>query len=166
MLEISNIRENKENVIAALAKRGLDVSSTIDKILSLDDERKTTQNQVDGILAEINRLSKEIGKLMQAGDHDGGNKMKGLVAELKDSVKDKEIRQNEVEEGIKTLLYTIPNAPNMRVPNGRSANDNENIFENQVTVSLPGSAMPHWDLAKKYDLIDFIKAKEPNYNAL
>jgi len=155
MLEISNIRENKENVIAALAKRGLDVSSTIDKILSLDDERKTTQNQVDGILAEINRLSKEIGKLMQAGDHDGGNKMKGLVAELKDSVKDKEIRQNEVEEGIKTLLYTIPNAPNMRVPNGRSANDNENIFENQVTVSLPGSAMPHWDLAKKYDLIDF-----------
>ncbi len=155
MLEISNIRDNTANIIAALKKRGLDVSATISKILTLDDERKANQNQVDGILAEVNRLSKEIGKLMQAGDHQGGNKMKELVAELKESVKDKETRQTEVEEGIRTLLYTIPNTPNTRVPNGKTPEDNENIFENKVNINLPANAVPHWDLVKKHDLIDF-----------
>ncbi len=155
MLEITAIRENQENILTGLAKRGLDVKNTIQEIIGLDDERKANQNQIDSTLAETNRLSKEIGKMMQAGDRDGGEKMKYLVAELKESIKTKEARQTEVENTIKQLLYTIPNVPAPIVPNGRSAEDNETIFENNLSVSLPDNSMPHWDLVKKYDLIDF-----------
>lgn len=155
MLEISNIRDQKEKILTGLKKRGIDATATLDNILHLDDERKSNQNVIDNTLAEINRLSKEIGKLMQSGDREGGDKMKQQVAELKDAIKDKEVRQTEVESGIRTLLYTVPNVPVEQVPNGRSADDNENIYEKKVTVNLPAGAQPHWELTKKFDLIDF-----------
>ncbi|MES2629755.1 MAG: serine--tRNA ligase [Bacteroidota bacterium] len=155
MLEISNIRDQRERIITGLKKRGIDANPTLDAIIKLDDERKANQNVVDNTLAEINRLSKEIGKLMQAGDRQGGDNMKHLVAELKENSKDKESRQVELESEIKTLLYTLPNAPAELVPNGRSAEENINIHEKKVEVTLPSNAQPHWELTKKYDLIDF-----------
>lgn len=155
MLEISNIRDQKDRILNGLRKRGIDAQNTLDNILSLDDERKTNQNVIDGTLAEINKLSKEIGQLMQSGNREAGDKMKSQVASLKDAIKDKEVRQAEVENGIRSLLYTIPNVPVEQVPNGRSADDNENVFEKKVEVKLPANAQPHWELTKKFDLIDF-----------
>ncbi len=155
MLEISSIRDQKDKILTGLKKRGIDATSTLTNIITLDEERKSNQNTIDGTLAEINAISKEIGKLMQSGDREGGEKMKHQVASLKDAIKDKEVRQVEVEAEIKALLYTIPNVPAEQVPNGRSADDNQNIYEKKVEVTLPSNAQPHWELTKKFDLIDF-----------
>lgn len=155
MLEINSIREQRERILTGLGKRGQDHAATLTNILSLDDERKSSQNLIDNTLAEINRLSKEIGKFMQAGDHASGNQMKQQVADLKESIKEKELRLAEVETEIRSLLYTIPNVPHQIVPSGRSAEDNHEVYNNGLKISLHENAVPHWELTKKFDLIDF-----------
>ncbi|HEX4887656.1 MAG TPA: serine--tRNA ligase [Luteibaculaceae bacterium] len=155
MLELTAIREQRAELINRLSKRGLSVESTLNQIIQLDDERKSNQHIIDNTLAELNKLSKEIGKLMQGGDKAGAEALKQTVASLKESIKDTEARQEVVAGEIRQLLYTIPNAPVHEVPQGRSAADNHTVYENALPVTLPEGALPHWELAKKYDLIDF-----------
>lgn len=155
MLELTAIREQRAELINRLSKRGLSVESTLNQIIQLDDERKSNQHIIDNTLAELNKLSKEIGKLMQGGDKAGAEALKQTVASLKESIKHTEARQEVVAGEIRQLLYTIPNAPVHEVPQGRSAADNHTVYENALPVTLHEGALPHWELAKKYDLIDF-----------
>jgi seryl-tRNA synthetase len=155
MLQVANIRDNKDKIIAGLAKRNKDFSAQIEEIIKLDDQRKKTQSDLDNNLAEANKLSKEIGELMKSGKRDEAEGMKAKVAALKETSKALEITLAEVEEVQKQLLYLIPNVPNEIVPTGKTADDNLEVYIWGNKPALAGEKKPHWDLIEEYDLIDF-----------
>jgi len=155
MLEVKNIRDHKEAFVNALAKRNFDASELLDKVLSLDELRRTTQRELDDVLAKSNAISKEIGMLFKSGKGQEANALKAQTGELKEKSKalseQMETAQNELNE----LLYQIPNIPNDLVPDGQSEDDNEVVFNEGDIPKLDDDALPHWELAKKYDIIDF-----------
>ncbi len=155
MLEVTNIRENKEKYIKALAKRGIDAASTMEEVLNLDEERRSSQAQLDAILAQSNSYSKEIGKLFQSGETQKATELKEKTVELKESSKQLNEQMLAAAEKLQQLLYTLPNIPNDLVPAGTDENDNEEIYNEGEIPKLDEGALPHWELAKKYDLIDF-----------
>jgi seryl-tRNA synthetase len=155
MLQVNFIRENKERVLAGLAKRNKDFSAQIDEILALDDARKKAQNELDNNLAEANKLSKEIGEMFKSGRKDDAEGLKPRVAELKEAAKGLEETLSKTEEAQKQLLYQIPNVPNEIVPNGKTADDNVETFIWGNKPELGSHNKPHWDLINEYDLIDF-----------
>jgi seryl-tRNA synthetase len=155
MLQVATIRENKEKILAGLAKRNKDFSSQIEEILTLDEKRKKMQNELDNNLAEANKLSKEIGDLFKSGKRDEADAMKPRVAALKEASKELESTLVEVEESQKQLLYQIPNVPNEIVPNGKTADDNVEIYIWGEKPQLTDAKKPHWELIEDYDLIDF-----------
>ncbi|SRX52734.1 serine--tRNA ligase [Aequorivita sp. CIP111184] len=155
MLEVTNIRENKEKYIKALAKRGIDAASTMEEILNLDEERRSSQAQLDEVLAQSNSYSKEIGKLFQSGETQKANELKEKTVELKESSKQLNDQMLAAAEKLQQLLYTLPNIPNDLVPAGTDENDNEEVYKEGDIPKLVEGALPHWELAKKYDLIDF-----------
>ena len=155
MLQIAFIRENQEKVIQALAKRNLDAKSTVEEVVELDERRRATQVELDNILAESNKLSKDIGEMMKAGE-----KAKAAILKEKTvSNKEKSKKLAETAEAIAAelteKLYTLPNLPADIVPQGKSADDNLNVFEAGEVPVLHEGAQPHWELVKKYDIIDF-----------
>jgi seryl-tRNA synthetase len=156
MLQVSYIIENKEKVIEGLKKRNFaDISETIDEVIALDGKRKTTQTTLDQNLAEANLISKEIGALMKAGKRDEADLVKARTTEIKASNKDlSELLENTKQELIKAL-YNIPNIPVEAVPFGNSDEDNEEVSRHGELPELYEGAVPHWDLIKKYDIIDF-----------
>ncbi len=154
MLLLNDIRENKEKFILALAKRGLDVSSVFEEIIQTDEVRRSTQARLDEILSQSNNYSKEIGNLFKSGEAAKANELKEKTVELKDMSKDLADKLNEAEEKLKELLYTIPNVPFDLVPAGNDENDNQEIFKEGDIPVLLENALPHWELAKKYDIID------------
>jgi seryl-tRNA synthetase len=155
MLDVRFVREQREEVVARLQKRNLPADQLINDLIRLDDDRRAAQQQSDAILSEMNALSKEIGDLFKAGKVQEANERKAKTAELKELSKQLEEKQREAELRLADLLYTIPNAPHASVPGGKSAEENELIREGGHKPSLSADALPHWEIASKYALIDF-----------
>lgn len=155
MLTLKYITENTDDVITRLAKKHFDGTEIIAKVIELDTLRKSTQTQLDKASAEMNNLSKEIGMLFKQAKQDEANRAKEKTAELKDTIKTLGERQNDVEQQLHELLVQIPNLPHESVPEGKMAEDNVVERSGGSMPELGENALPHWDLAKKYDLIDF-----------
>ncbi|MFT0713649.1 serine--tRNA ligase [Flagellimonas lutimaris] len=155
MLQIQNIRENKESIISALKKRNIDAAPMISKVLELDEKRRSIQTELDATLAESNKLSKEIGILFKTGKAQEANVLKDKTAGLKEASKKLGEDLNTTAEELQQQLYLIPNVPHESVPAGNSEDDNEEIFKEGDIPTLSEEALPHWELAKKYDIIDF-----------
>ncbi len=155
MLQVSNIAEHKEAYIQALKKRNYDASEIFEQVLNLDETRRTTQAQLDDTLASSNKLSKEIGLLFKNGEHQKANLLKEKTGRLKEESKELSEKLNKTVEELQDLMYTIPNIPHGSVPAGVSEEDNEEIFRDGDIPKLAEGSMPHWELAKKYDIIDF-----------
>ncbi|QXP56252.1 serine--tRNA ligase [Cellulophaga sp. HaHa_2_95] len=155
MLQLNVIRENKDAIIQALKKRNSDAASLIDSVLVLDEKRRATQTQLDKTLADSNKLSKEIGILYKSGKTQEANALKEETANLKESSKDLTEELNTIATELQQALYLIPNVPHDSVPTGKSEEDNEEIFKEGAIPVLADGALPHWELAKKYDIIDF-----------
>ena len=155
MLQVNEIRENKEKFIQALSKRGFDASIIFDDVLQTDELRKITQAKLDETLAQSNSFSKEIGLLYKNGETQKATLLKEKTYQLKEESKKLTETLNNTLEKLQTLLFTIPNIPNDLVPAGTDENDNEEIFKEGEIPILAEGALPHWELAKKYDLIDF-----------
>jgi seryl-tRNA synthetase len=155
MLQVPFIKENKNLVIERLAKRNIDASKMIDEVISFDEDRKRIQTELDNTLAESNSLSKEIGNLYKSGEAQKANLLKEKTSQLKEKTKELSDSLNAKVEALNQLLYKIPNVPHESVPNGNSDEDNEEIFREGDIPVLHDEAIPHWELAKKYDIIDF-----------
>lgn len=156
MLTIKLITENTDAVIRGLEKKHFKgAQETIAKVLELNDKRRSTQNELDKNLAEINATSKSIGQLMKAGQKEEAEAAKQRVAEIKETSKALQAAMDQAAADLQALLYTIPNIPYEEVPEGASAEDNVVEKMGGMETELPKDALPHWELAKKYDLIDF-----------
>ena len=155
MLQVPFIRENKELVIERLAKRNIDATQMIQDVISFDEDRRRIQTELDNTLAESNVLSKEIGDLFKSGEVQKANLLKEKTSQLKETSKALAEALNDKSDALNELLYKIPNVPNELVPRGNSEQDNEVIFKEGDIPVLHEDALPHWELAKKYDIIDF-----------
>lgn len=156
MLQVAFIRENKETVLKGLAKRHFkDAEILIDKIISTDENRRAKQSELDAVLAESNTLSKEIGQLMKSGETIKAEELKLKTVQLREQSKELTDKLNEIADALNELLYLVPNIPSEKVPHGKTPEDNEVVFEHGKIPILHKNALPHWELAKKYDIIDF-----------
>ena len=155
MLEITRIRTEKEAIIEGLKKRNLDVTETLDQILAADANWRSAKTSLESISAELNNLAKEIGDLFKQGKQEEANAAKAKTADLKVNETELKAKVDEYEKEITQLLYTIPNVPNELVPAGKNELDNETVYEHGEKRTYDFEPLPHWDLAKKYDLIDF-----------
>ncbi|WP_304140654.1 serine--tRNA ligase [Mesoflavibacter zeaxanthinifaciens] len=155
MLQLPFIRENKEAVIKRLAVRNIDAKPLVDQVIILDEERRALQTQLDNVLAESNSISKEIGMLFKSGKAEEANALKAKTGDLKESSKTLSEQLNQKADALNQLLYQIPNVPHDSVPSGNTDEDNEEIYKEGDIPQLHSEALPHWELAKKYDIIDF-----------
>ena len=155
MLQVAFIRENKDAVINGLAKRNIDATEMINDVIALDEDRRNLQTQLDNSKAESNSLSKEIGNLFKSGEVQKANVLKEKTTQLKETVKTLEQELNEKADALNELLYKIPNVPNEIVPAGNTDEDNEEVYREGDIPTLFEGALPHWEIAKKYDIIDF-----------
>ena len=156
MLQVQFIRENKQTVLDGLAKRDFANAETIiNEVLNTDETRRATQVSLDNILAESNKISKEIGSLFKSGEIQKANLLKEKTGQLKEESKQLTEALNTASDKLQDLLYQIPNVPHASVKAGKSEEDNEKIFSEGIIPELGENALPHWELAKKYDIIDF-----------
>ena len=156
MLQVPYLRENKEAAITGLAKRNnLDARERVDQIIALDDMRKSVQTELDSKLARANQIAREIGELFKSGKAAEANVLKEETATIKEESKNLEGKLAEAEEAIRQILYTIPNVPAAAIPFGRGPEENVTVESHGEIPVLHADAQPHWDLAKKYDIIDF-----------
>ncbi len=156
MLTIKQITENTDEVIRGLEKKHFkDAKQVIAQVVEMNNKRRSAQNSLDKNLAEVNSLSKTIGSLMKEGKKEEAEKAKARVAEIKESNKSLQEEMDSATADLQTILYTIPNVPYAEVPEGFGAEDNVVEKTEGVIPELPADALPHWELAKKYDLIDF-----------
>jgi seryl-tRNA synthetase len=155
MLQIGFIRENQEKVIKALAKRNIDAKATVDEVVQLDEKRRSTQVELDNILSESNKLSKDIGDLMKAGEKSKATILKEKTVILKEKSKDLAEKADSLANELLEKLYTLPNLPADIVPEGKTPEENVNVFQEGAIPVLHEGAQPHWELVKKYDIIDF-----------
>lgn len=158
MLEIGNIRENKERILAGLRKKNASSEQIdlVDKIISEDDKRKSIQTQLDNMLSKTNKLSDEIGTLFKSGKAAEANALKSEVAMLKEDSKSLDIQLKVIKEGLEEMIIQLPNTPHESVPAGLKPEDNE-VFQawDKPLPELGADALPHWELAEKYNLISF-----------
>ena len=155
MLQVGFIRDHKEEVISRLSKRIDDPEKIVNDILSLDISRRDTQTQLDNISSELNIISKEIGILFKSGQSKKATVLKQKTQDLKEQKSVLTKLLNNTTTNLNNLLYQTPNLPHSLVPKGNSDKDNEEVFRSGKTPDLNDDALPHWELAKKYDLIDF-----------
>lgn len=155
MLTLKFIHENKQQITERLKVKNFDASEIIEQITELDVERKSTQKQLDSNLAESKTISKKIGQLFKEKKIDAANKAKLRTSELKENTKELNQKLNDIQNRLQELLVQIPNIPHDSVPEGKTEEDNELIREGGTSRELPTGAIPHWDLIKKYDIIDF-----------
>lgn len=156
MLQLNFIKENKDLTIAGLERKYFkNAAETVEQVLSLDQNRKDTQLELDNTLAQSNNLAKEIGGLMKEGKKEEAEAIKGKTAELKAASKNLEEKLKELEVSLQDVLITMPNLPHESVPAGRTPEENLNIFSLGDIPKLHADAQPHWELIKKYDIIDF-----------
>ena len=155
MLQISYIRENKDLVINGLKKRHFKELELVEEAIALDEQRRLIQTKLDNALAESNKLSKEIGTLMKEGKRQEAEVAKAQTADLKEQIKQYSASLEETVNSLNDILYRIPNIPNTIVPEGKTAEDNLTVFQAGEVPHLFEGALPHWELAKKYNIIDF-----------
>ncbi len=155
MLTLNRIREERDYIIESLKVKNFDASRIIDKVIELDKDRRETKQKSDNLQAEMNALSKEIGKLFGQGKQDEANKAKEATGKLKETIKELGARLNEIETQLNEELVQIPNIPHKSVSPGKGEEDNVKVSEGGKMPEMIENALPHWDLAKKYDLIDF-----------
>ena len=156
MLQVQFIKNNLNLVLEGLSKRNFaNAEQIIESVLKLDETRKKTQVLLDNTLAESNVLSKEIGLLYQSGEVQKATLVKEKTSHLKHQSKNLNDQLNEISKNLQELLFQIPNIPHQSVVSGVSENDNEEIFRDGEIPKLFEGALPHWELAKKYDIIDF-----------
>jgi len=155
MLQLQAIREHKDEMITAFKKRNIDGSALLEEVIQLDEKRRAAQTRLDSVLAESNSLSKEIGMLYKSGKAEEASGLKEKTATLKEESKQFSDELTTIADALQTLLYQIPNVPHSSVPAGSSETDNEEIFSEGEIPELITDALPHWELAKKYDIIDF-----------
>lgn len=156
MLTLKLISEEKERVVKGLEKKHFDnARDVIENVLTVDKRRRTAQTELDKNKQEANQLSKQVGELMRNGDKGRADEIKKTVANLKAAAKTIQEEMETTEADLRNLLYTIPNIPNDDVPEGKDAEDNVVVKEGGVMPNLPADALCHWDLCKKYNLIDF-----------
>lgn len=155
MLKLTYITDNKEEVIERLSKKGFNDVSLVEHVIELNERRKTTQSQSDSLSAELNSLSKQIGQLFKTGKQADAESLKAKTTTLKEDIKRAGEKLSDIEQNIQKILVQIPNLPHSTVPIGKSAENNLIEKEGGIIPTLPLDALPHWELAKKYDLIDF-----------
>ena len=155
MLQVNFLRENKERVLQGLQKRNFKQLDLVEEAISTDDERKKFQFELDQNLAEMNKISKEIGILMKEGKKEEAEAAKSKTAEFKENSQNLQQKLKDTEARLLEILYLIPNVPYEKVVAGTSADDNEIIYQSHDVEGLGEGAIPHWELAKKYNLIDF-----------
>ena len=155
MLTIKQLTDNSEEVLKKLAKKHFFDKEIIEKIIALDQNRRENQTTTDGLQANMNQFSKDIGILFQQGKAAEANELKAKTTELKEQIKTHIDLQNSIEKELNELLVLVPNLPHDSVPEGKRAEDNQIDKSGGKMPNLPENALPHWDLAKKYDLIDF-----------
>ncbi|MDR6968948.1 seryl-tRNA synthetase [Flavobacterium arsenatis] len=155
MLQIAFIRENQEKVITALAKRNMDAKELVAEVVAIDENRRAVQAEMDNALAESNKLSKDIGDLMKTGEKAKAEILKLKNVGLKETSKNASERLETLANDLLQKMYLLPNLPADIVPAGKSADDNLNVFESGEIPVLHDGALPHWDLIKKYDIVDF-----------
>ncbi len=155
MLQVNYIRENRDAVLDRLAVRNFKQVHLVDEIISTDEDRRQTQSKLDALSAEANAGAKQIGEWMRTGKQAEAQELKSSIAGLKEQVKTLGDRLTELETSLQGLLVLLPNLPHASVAAGTTAEDNETIFEHGAKPDLPPTAIPHWELATKYDIIDF-----------
>ena len=156
MLQVQFIRDHKETVLKGLAKRNFEnAESIIEEVLSADEKRRATQVSLDNTLAESNKISKEIGAFFKSGEIQKASLLKEKTGQLKEQSKALSDALNEHTTTLQSLLFQIPNIPHTSVKAGNSEDDNERIFSEGTIPNLGKNALPHWELAKKYNIIDF-----------
>jgi seryl-tRNA synthetase len=155
MLVLQTIRENPERVVNLLSLKNFDAKEIIQAILLLDDRRKETQKLLDDNLAQSNSIAREIGILLKAGKAEEAGRLKSKTAELKEMARELSTTFETAKKELEDALVKVPNLPHPSIPPGKTPEDNEIVHEEGVIPVLPGTAVPHWDLASKYDLIDF-----------
>jgi len=156
MLLVNDIRNNKKSVIDGLLKRNIkDPLLLVDQVLDLDDQRKRNQSELDSNLEESNAMAKQIGILIKEGRKDEANRVKSRSAKNKQVVKTLSEDLNNIQNKLRDNLYDIPNVPNAKVPAGNTEEDNVVIYQSGNEPELAEGSLPHWDLIKKYDIIDF-----------
>ena len=155
MLQVAFLRAHKEDIINRLQKRNIDASEMVNNAILFDEERRALQTKLDNAKSESNIISKEIGILFKSGEVQKANVLKEKTTQLKEDTKELEQELNGKVEALNNLLYTIPNIPNTIVPSGNTDEDNEEVYREGDIPTLFDGALPHWELAKKYDIIDF-----------
>ncbi|MFN8417059.1 MAG: serine--tRNA ligase [Cytophagaceae bacterium] len=156
MLTLSLLKENKDLVISGLKKKYVaDPEGQVDHILAVDGQRRSVQFELDGILADSNQKAKLIGELMKTGKKEEAEKLKAEAAAARDTSKTLQDKLNELEKEVQALLVKLPNLPHHSVPEGRTPEENIVVLEKGDKPSLTDKALPHWDLIKKLDIIDF-----------
>ncbi|MBN2637937.1 MAG: serine--tRNA ligase [Bacteroidales bacterium] len=155
MLELQTIRENRAFVIERLAVKNLDAVATVDEIIALDQERRNLQKELDDTLALSNKLAKEIGQYFKSGQKEKAEEAKKETSELKVKSKSLSDELDQIVERLNGRLVELPNMPHESVPTGKSADDNEKVHEEGTIPTMDEDALPHWELADKYQIIDF-----------
>jgi len=155
MLQVSYIRDNREQVLERLAVKNFKQPQLVDEIIQLDEKRRITQNQMDTVSAQANAAAKQIGELMRNGKKDEAEAVKANTSALKEEIKKLSDTLSVTEEELQQKIVLLPNLPHTSVPKGLTPEENEIVLENGEKPNLPGTALPHWELATKYNLIDF-----------
>ncbi len=155
MLQVNYIREHKEEVLEGLAVKNFKQPELVEEILKLDEQRRQTQTQADSLLAEANAAAKQIGEFMRQGKKDEAEALKAQSIANKDAQKNLSDQLEAIEQALLNQLLVLPNLPHSSVPLGKTPEENETVLEQGSKPSLPETALPHWELAAKYDIIDF-----------
>ena len=155
MLQVNFIRENKEEVITRLAKKNFEATAIVELVVELDEKRRNTQAELDNLLAESNKLSKDIGEMMKSGEKAKAEILKEKTTQIRENSKTLNESLNAIANQLQDELYKLPNLPAEIVPFGKTPEENLNVFEEGDIPKLHEGALPHWELAKKYDIIDF-----------
>ncbi|OYT13397.1 MAG: serine--tRNA ligase [Bacteroidetes bacterium 4572_114] len=155
MLQIGFIRENSETVISRLKIKNFDAAALVARILETDEKRRQAQTQLDQYLAEANKIAKSIGQLFSQGKKDEANKMRSRSAEIKTQTKALSSDLEKYSSALHELVVQLPNLPHISVPPGKSSDDNEIIYQEGDINEKGDTDLPHWDLAKKHNIIDF-----------
>jgi seryl-tRNA synthetase len=155
MLQIAYIRENKEDVIKRLGKRNIDATELVESVITLDENKRSLQVELDDVLSHSNKLAKDIGGLMKNGEKAKAEILKEKATQLREKGKEITESLNIVAAELLEELYKLPNLPADIVPVGKTPEENLNVFEEGEIPKLHEGALPHWDLIKKYDIIDF-----------
>ncbi len=156
MIQLSYIRENKQDVINRLAIKNIDAAAAIEEIIALDQEKRKAQTEVEMLLSEQNTLAKHIGELFKSGKKAEADDLRNRSASIKELAKGQEEKLAKLEDDLKNALVVLPNIPSPSVPSGKTPEDNEVVFLNEKNMpKLDDDALPHWELTAKYDIIDF-----------